>query len=680
MAFCSRRFGGVLLVIILLFLLSACQEDASDSPAGTPVSGRETPTGTQSSLANEEARPEETVAAETAATEGAAAVGAGTGNNETEPSPTPAGSPTATPEPDPKTLTVCMAAEPADLYLYGVNMLVQQGVLHGVYENLITNLGYAYQAQGLEKLPSLADGDATIESVLVTAGDRVLNTRGDVVILEDGVEIEDEEGHLVVFDEEPVRMNQMTAEFTLKPLVWEDGTPVTAADSVFSYEIARDPDTRADHVKTERTAAYTAIDESTVRWTGVPGWRDREYFLNVWMPLPEHAWGDYATAELATTEAVLRRPLAHGPFRVAEWIPGEMIRLVKNEHYYRADEGLPAVDQVIFHSLIEPQAILSGLLSGTCDIGYQDGIDLGRLDVLLDARSEGSLAPAFVSSMIYEHLDFGVEPVAAYAETRPDWFGDVRVRQGMAHCINRPALLELLYLGIGEVWDAYIPAEHPLFPADGQTYAYDPAAGNALLDEAGLRDSDGDGVRENSDGVPFTITLHTTSGAEFRPMVADSIIADLAECGIETTVQLIPGEAFFAEGPAGPLFGRQFDLGLFAWLTHIDPACEMYETKEIPGPLPDFPAGWTGNNVTGWSNAEFDAACEAALLSFPGTEAYTAAHQEALRLFMADLPSLPLIPRLKISVARPDVLNFHLDPTQPSELWNLYELDIEEEN
>jgi peptide/nickel transport system substrate-binding protein len=672
MAIRPRCLWGAFLTITFLVLITACGED----PAG--VSTTAAPAATPNATSVATAAP--TTQAETEPTPAGSGADADSGSATSEVTPpTATSAPTATPPPALKTLTVCMAAEPADLYLYGVPMLVQQGVLHGLYENLYTSLDYAYQPQGLVKLPSLADGDATLEAVVVEAGDRVLNTRGDVVFLAEGVEVEDAQGNQVVFDGEPLRMNQMTAEFTFQPLVWEDGEPVTAGDSVFSFEIARYPDTRADHRRTERTTAYEALDERTVRWTGVPGWRDREYFLNVWSPLPEHAWGDYAVEDLATTEAVLRRPLANGPFRLAEWIPGEQIRLVKNEHYYRADEGLPAVDEVLFRPLIEPAAILSGLFNGTCDIGYQDGIDLGRLDVLLDAEVEGSLAPAIVSSMVYEHLDFGVQPVAAYAETRPDWFGDVRVRQGVAHCINREALLDLDYLGRGTVWDAYVPADHPLFPADGQTYPYDPQQGNALLDAAGFSDADGDGVRENTEGIPLIITLQTTSGAELRPKMADSIIADLADCGIETTVALVAGDAFFASGPAGPLFGRQFDLGLFAWLAHIDPACEIYETKEIPGPSPEFPAGWSGNNVTGWSNPDFDAACETALRSFPGTTEHAAAHQEALRIFMAELPSLPLIPRLKISAARPEVQDFHLDPSQPSELWNLFELDKEME-
>jgi peptide/nickel transport system substrate-binding protein len=373
----------------------------------------------------------------------------------------------------------------------------------------------------------------------------------------------------------------------------------------------------------------------------------------------------------------IRTPLANGPFRIDTWTPGEQLILVRNEHYYRAAEGLPHLDQVTFRFTFSPEAIMDGLLEGTCHIGYQDGVDLNRMDELLAAGAEGTIVPHVVAANVYEHLDFGINPVEEYAATRPDWFEDVRVRQAMAQCVDRPALLETVYQGQGELLHAYVPEAHPLFPADGLVWGYDPATGNALLDEVGFLDRNGDGVREAMDSTrPFTVTLMTTAGSELRTMVAEQVAANLMGCGIQASVQAVDPQLFFAAGPEGPLFGRQYDLAIFAWLIHTIPACETYDSLQIPGPLPDYPAGWAGNNVSGWQNDAFDAACEQALASLPGSDAYVQAHQEALRIFMEQLPSLPLLPRLKASLVRPEVLNFHLDSSEPSELWNLFELDL----
>ena len=75
---------------------------------------------------------------------------------------------TATPEPveaAPKDLIICMAQEPETLYTYGGGTLVASAIRHAIFENNITTLSFDFQAQGLAKLPSLADGDAVINTV-----------------------------------------------------------------------------------------------------------------------------------------------------------------------------------------------------------------------------------------------------------------------------------------------------------------------------------------------------------------------------------------------------------------------------------------------------------------------------------------------------------------------------------
>jgi peptide/nickel transport system substrate-binding protein len=487
----------------------------------------------------------------------------------------------------------------------------------------------------------------------------------------------DHEGELVTFSGGTELMSQMQVDFQFQPLIWEDGTPVTAEDSVFSFEIAADPDTRIDQHKVEHTESYQAIDELTVRWTGIPGFIDRDYFLNVWQPLPRHILGEYSAAELQNLDEALRRPLANGPFRLEEWIPGERLTLTRNEHYYLADEGLPRVDRVIFRFLIEPARIVDGLLQGECDIAYQDGLGSDRLAELQEADAAGLATMHVVSTPVMEHLDFGVTPSAEYAANRPDWFGSAIVRQAIAQCIDRQALLDSIYAGFGEPMSAYVPAGHPLFPADGRVWEYDPGAANALLDGAGYTDRNGDGIREAPDGAgPFSINLVTSSETEFRRGLAELIAAELLQCGIQVTVDTIPGEQLYANSPTSVLFGRRFDLALFSWLVHAEPACESYQNAQIPGPPPDFPAGWSGNNVTGWANDAFDQACAEALATLPGMEEHVAGHQTALRIFMEELPSLPLFLRIKLTATSPGVQNFRPDVTEPSELWNLYELDI----
>lgn len=586
---------------------------------------------------------------------------------------------TATAEPavaQPKDLIICMAQEPETLYQYGTNMLVKAAVLHGVYENLYTSLSYGYQPQGLAKLPSLADGDAVITSVEVAAGDMFADKDGNVVAWGEGVIARASDGTEVTFDGNPVMVDQMTVNFTLNPWVWEDGTPVTADDSVYSFEVASDPDTPSSKFLIERTASYEATGDLTVAWTGVPGWRDSTYFLNIWAPLPRHAWGSFTAAELVEAEESNRMPLSNGAFRIAEWVAGDHITLVKNENYYRASEGFPKVDSVTYKFIPDTNALVAQLLAGQCDIGTQDGMDVGQSPFLIESESQGLLVPYFQTGTVFEHIDFGINPVDEYAATRPDWFEDVRVRQAMTMCTDRQGMVDNIFYGRSEVIHTYIPSVHPLY-ADGLTeWPYDVEAANALLDEVGYVDSDGDGIREYTDGTPFKVQLGTTSGNEMRQQLTQIFKENQAQCGVEVELYYLPASEWFADGPEGPVFGRKFDLAEFAWLTGVQPSCDLYLTTQIPGDPEAGYSGWGGSNDSGWSNADYDAVCQTALGSLPGTPEYEENHKEAQRIFSQEVPVLPLFLRLKVAAARPEVTNFGVDPTENSELYNLYTIGL----
>jgi peptide/nickel transport system substrate-binding protein len=256
-------------------------------------------------------------------------------------------------------------------------------------------------------------------------------------------------------------------------------------------------------------------------------------------------------------------------------------------------------------------------------------------------------------------------------------------------CTDRQSMVDNILFGRSEVIHTYIPSVHPLYPEDGLTeFAYDPEGANALLDEVGYVDSDGDGIREDpATGAPFHVTLGTTAGNEMRQQLTQIFQENLAQCGVEVELYYPSADEWFADGPEGVLFGRRFDLGEFAWLTGVQPSCDLYLSTLIPGPEGEpieghydpnaTYLGWGGQNEAGFINQEYDAACNTALGSLPGTPEYEEAHKEAQRIFSREVPIIPLFLRLKVAAARPEVVNFGVDPTQNSELWNIFELDLQ---
>jgi peptide/nickel transport system substrate-binding protein len=631
-------------------------------------------------------------------------------NPTTPPAPTHP-PPTPSPTPEPVVLTVCLPEEPDSLYLYGTSSQAAQHVWQTIYDGPLDTRNYAYQPVILTSLPSFANGNATVKTIAARAGDRVLAANGDVVELAPGVIVQNADGEQLAFDGTPVSMAQMVVTYTLhSELYWSDGALLTADDSVFSFELAADPATPTDKHVIERTAAYRAADIRTLVWSGVPGFLDRAYVLNLWHPLPRHAWGQLSATELLTAEVATRHPLGWGPFTLDEWIPGDHITVVRNPIYFRTPEGLPRVDAVTFRFITDPILLAEELLTERCDIVTHDATDAVRAALPSSLQTpqpegpgEGTLSatedvekvapvveditPFSTTEQIpggsmaisspaarWELIGFGISPSPDHA--RPDVFEDVRVRQAVALCIDRQTMVDQILGPAGRVLNSYLPPEHPLYAGDGLiTWGYDPAAAQALLATAGWYDEDGDSVREAHsipgipDGTPFQVTYHTTDDP-LRIQTAQLVQVYLADCGIQAGMETVSPQALFASGPEGVLFGRRFDLAQFSWHATHAPLCDTFMSDQMPAV-----GHWSSPNVVGFLDDEYDTACLAASLTPPGSETYAAAHVEPQRIFSERLPALPLFQWLKTTLARTTVIGLAPDPTQFSELWNIEQLD-----
>jgi peptide/nickel transport system substrate-binding protein len=597
----------------------------------------------------------------------------------TEPSAT-AGAPpaeTQTPLP-PKEFTICQIYEPNTLFIYGGPSRAARNVLEAIYDGPIDTRTYQFQPVILEKLPSLDDGDVVVRNVHVGEGAKVIDVNGLVVDLLPGVTVLDADGQEVTFESGLVTMTQMVVTFKLRAdVTWADGQPLTVHDSRYSFDLASKFDAPAVRWLPDRTLSYEALDDHTIVWTGIPGYQDSFFLRNFHQPLPRHIWGQVTANFLLSAEVANRKPLGWGPFVVEEWVAGDHITLVRNPHYFRAAEGLPYLDRVTLRFVPGLQQALDLLVGGECDLIAQDVIEGADLAPLLEAAAAGTVQLISSPSSEWEHLDFGIEQ--AGTARRQNFFVDERVRQAIALCVDRERIASEAFLyREAEAAYSYVATAHPLYAGDQlHRWDYDPSRGQSLLDEAGWLDENEDGIREARSvagvayGTPFSATLLTTSGDPVRKRVADILVENLADCGVGLAVQFLPDEMFFADGPDGPVFGRQFDLALFSWLDELDPPCQLYLSEEIPGPE----NWWTRSNTSGYVSEEYDAACHAALDTLPGTDAHTYYHREAQRIFSRDLPVLPLYFVPKVVAARPEVSGVILDPSEYLELWNIEAFD-----
>ena len=152
----------------------------------------------------------------------------------------------------------------------------------------------------------------------------------------------------------------------------------------------------------------------------------------------------------------------------------------------------------------------------------------------------------------------------------------------------------------------------------------------------------------------------------FRQALLERIQGQWREnCGIVAEIKSLPPEELYAPWPAGPIFGRRFDVAVFPWLTGAQPPCDLYLTRSLAD---DASPG--GANDTGYSNPEFDAACQAGLAALD-EPTRRARHAEAQAIFTQDLPSLPLFFRIRVGAAVPGVRGYWVDSTAHSDLWNI---------
>jgi peptide/nickel transport system substrate-binding protein len=522
------------------------------------------------------------------------------------------------------------------------------------YEEPIERVNYRWEARLVERVPTIASGDVITQQVPVM----------------DGMRYADESGTVHQHTGSTTRrMSQLVVTFTLQSdLRWSDGTPVTAKDAVLGYHLAQTQEARGRWRNlAERTSRFVAVDELRLRWEGIPGYHDTA-FPGFLFPLqPAHRWQGHTL----TTIVEDRTPPATGPFKITTWEAGRQVRLTPNPHYNGPE---PTLKEIVVRFPQEDPGLWSELLvNGACDVILPDPVILtawqqwAQLGTLGEAIVWADVAPVML------RLDLNLAPVGA--EDSP--VQDLLVRQALSRCIDRELLVHTMPEETLAPADSFIPPNHPTYAASSATpNRYDPEVGGRLLDRAGWRDADGDGLREAygvagfADGDPLLITLYLPSQYF---VIAASIAGDLETCGVKANLAPMDLRVLYASDPASPLFGRSFEMALVGWQAEIPGVCGAWTSERIP----NEENGWQGENFSGFTSENYDEACRRALSTVDAAE-QAAALGEATSILDATQPSIFLAWRPFWFVARPTVLGLKPDASAYGTLWNAEAITIGE--
>lgn len=299
-----------------------------------------------------------------------------------------------------------------------------------------------------------------------------------------------------------------TYTFHLNPnITWHDGTPFTAEDVVFSFDITLDETGLSPRRSSVELMldSYRAVDDHTFEIVANDWWATfLENTVGLVAIMPKHIWQDIPAADWggadASTGLVPELVVGTGPFLFRERVIGESVTLDKNPDYWDQTQ-VPVMDQFVFRVIAEDASALAALETGEIDftdVPFADAPNLeGRDDITLRAYD--------TTSLNYFSLN----------HKNPDtpFFDEIPVRQAMMYAIDRQLLAEEVYNGYAIQADGTQPVLSVAYAPErtNTIYNYDVEKANQLLDDAGWVDSDGDGIREK-DGVKMTFEVLYTEG------------------------------------------------------------------------------------------------------------------------------------------------------------------------
>lgn len=577
-----------------------------------------------------------------------------------------------------RTLSICLGGEPQSLFIYADVSKTAQIVREAIYDGPIDTKQFQPSAVILESIPTLENGGITIEPIRVKPGNLVVDVSGNLSPLQEGTIFmpagcrsfacaERYEG------QEPVLMDHVVVRYKLRQgILWSDGEPLTAKDSQFSFDLAASQFPKIQNNLIARTLNYYAQNPSTIIWETAAGYLPEDYISGFYTPLPEHAWGNMTFDELIESEIVNRNPMGWGAYTIEDWIPGEQITLKKSDTYFRKEEGLPKFERLVFKFTDDKETAFNSLASGDCDyIGEEVLVNVKAQELVSFAESNGFRLDT-IQGKAWEFLSFGINSLDM---SIPPIFASKETRQALALCVDRERLVNELFAGRSMIADSYVHPNHPLYDTSIRRYSFDPQQANALLDSIGWIDQDGDSstprIAQNlpgiQDGTPLEFMLITTDEEE-KVRVGEIIRESLRTCGINIEIQNLPVESFYASGLDSPVFGRRFSLSQFNWQTSLHPPCRLYHSEEIPGPYPEYPMGWGGANVSGYSNPDFDNWCSLAGLTIPEMGEHIEAQLTAQAIYGEEIPSFPLYLRPDWLMMRPDMCGVQTDPSAGNSL------------
>ena len=458
-------------------------------------------------------------------------------------------------------------------------------------------------------------------------------------------------------------------------LKWSDGSDFTAADVVFTANYCMHPEGGCQQeTKFAGVANVEALDDLTVKVT-FEGPTPFPYgpFVGAESPIIQAAqFANCLGADAPNCTEQNFGPHGTGPFRVTEFRANDVISMEANPHY--RDASKPAFASLTFKGGGDAAAAARSVLeTGEFDYAWNLQIDPNIL-TQMESAGKGKVVAAFSNSV--ERLMVNLSnPDPALGDARSTLAGgdhpfltDAAVRRALSVAIDRDTLAAVGYGSAGRATCNVVNAPaYNRSSANDECLVQDIAKANAILDEAGWVDSNGDGVRDK-DGVELKILYQTSTNA-VRQDTQALIKQWWSEIGVETELKNIDAAVFFGGDQSSPDTFQKFyaDIEMYTNLFNGTDAA-TYMANWTCGEIPSPENNWLGSNMPRYCNEEYDA-LSAKLAGTAGTEARGEIVKQMNDFLMQEGAMIPLIDRGSV-IAHGNTLGGVKLNVWDSHLWN----------
>jgi peptide/nickel transport system substrate-binding protein len=402
---------------------------------------------------------------------------------------------------------------------------------------------------------------------------------------------------------------------------WSDGEPFTAADVLFTYEYATNPDVKAATTSAfADVASVEAIDDHTVKVNFKdtnPAWY-LPFVGNRGLIIPRHIFEAYKGANAREAPANTH-PVGTGPYKVwdqgiktqevlllgSQLVETNKIVFEINEHFREADK--PFFSSIEWRGGGTQDEAARQVQSGEVDYAY----GLGQLspELLSRMKEQNELITNFGSNVyriLLNHTDPNRETAdgeRSNLEYEHPFFNDPKVRQAFAYAVDRATLAEL-YGPVGRPTSNDLVAP-PQYNSPNTFYEFDLKKAEALLDEAGWKDTDGDKIRDKN-GVKMKVVFQAENGPALI-QAQKTVKQALESLGVEVELKNEDPSILFGACASNPNSAFCFNADLiYLWIRSSSPDPKGYMRFWTCAQIPQKANNWSGLNIERWCNDEYE--------------------------------------------------------------------------